>query len=170
MRLYLDRIASPIGAILIATDRRALCALDFEEYADRMRRLLERRYGSFEFVPAGDPLGTSSALRSYLTGNLRALDALEVDGGGTAFQRDVWSLLRSIAPGTTATYGELATLLHRPKAARAVGAANALNPIAIVVPCHRVIGARAGLTGYAGGLDRKRWLLAHEQHMPPLLA
>ncbi|HET8842556.1 MAG TPA: methylated-DNA--[protein]-cysteine S-methyltransferase, partial [Ktedonobacteraceae bacterium] len=104
-------------------------------------------------------------LRAYLAGDPRSLDAIPVDTGGTAFQQQVWSALRSIPLGTTTTYGELAASLGKPKAYRAVGATNALNPIAIVLPCHRVVGADASLTGYAGGLHRKDWLLRHERAM-----
>ena len=81
---------------------------------------------------------------------------------GTAFQREVWAALRTIPTGETTTYGRLASQLGRPKAMRAVGMANGANPISIIVPCHRVIGANASLTGYGGGLERKRWLLRHE--------
>ena len=170
MNLALDAVASPIGTILVATTERALCALDFEDYRERMVRLLERRFGDVVLEHADDPLGAASAVRAYFSGDFAAFDTLELDGGGTPFQARVWALLRTIAPGTTASYGRLATLLESPQAARAVGAANALNPIAIAVPCHRVIGANAALTGYAGGLARKRWLLAHEQRMLPLPA
>ena len=111
----------------------------------------------------GRPRRSEFRLRAYFAGDLRATEALAVETGGTPFQQDVWSELRRIAPGSTLTYGELAVRLGRgPAASRAVGLANSLNPVAIVVPCHRVIGANAGLTGYAGGLDKKAWLLRHE--------
>jgi methylated-DNA-[protein]-cysteine S-methyltransferase len=93
---------------------------------------------------------------------LTAIDSLPVKTGGTVFQRSVWAALRTIPTGKTTTYGRLAAGLSRPKAVRAVGMANGANPISIVVPCHRVIGADATLTGYGGGLERKRWLLQHE--------
>ena len=102
------------------------------------------------------------ALGRDFTGELHALDALPVATGGSAFQRRVWRALRDIPPGTTISYAELALRVERPSAFRAVGLANGANPIGIVVPCHRVIGSDGSLTGYGGGLERKRWLLAHE--------
>jgi methylated-DNA-[protein]-cysteine S-methyltransferase len=102
-------------------------------------------------------------LAAYFAGDLFAVDAIETRTGGTPFQRAVWSALRPIPPGTTVSYGELARAIGRPAASRAVGAANGANPIAIVVPCHRVIGANRTLTGYGGGLARKAWLLEHER-------
>ena len=104
----------------------------------------------------------SSALRAYLAGRLDALDALPVDAGGTPFQRECWAALRTIPAGTTWSYRQLAAAIGRPAAVRAVGLANGANPVGIVVPCHRVIGADGSLTGYGGGLERKRWLLEHE--------
>jgi len=160
--LQLDRIDSPIGTMLIVADGEQLCALDYEDYTQRMMTLLRQRYGTIELVPTTDPAGLSSRIRAYLAGDFQCLDAIAISTGGTAFQREVWSALRTIPPGTTLTYGELAVKLGRPTAYRAVGGTNALNPIAIVVPCHRVIGANASLTGYAGGLERKQWLLQHE--------
>ncbi|HLL80706.1 MAG TPA: methylated-DNA--[protein]-cysteine S-methyltransferase [Ktedonobacteraceae bacterium] len=160
--LQLDRIDSPIGDIVIVVDGERLCSLDYMEYESRMMTLLSRRYGQFKLEQAADPHGFSSRIRAYLAGDYHCLDEISVNTGGTVFQQEVWSALRSIPPGTTTTYGELAAKLGRPTAYRAVGAANALNPIAIVIPCHRVVGADASLTGYAGGLERKQWLLAHE--------
>jgi methylated-DNA-[protein]-cysteine S-methyltransferase len=101
-------------------------------------------------------------LAAYMDGELAALDSLAVSTGGTTFQKQVWRALREIPTGTTTSYGELAKRIGRPSAVRAVGLANGANPIGIVVPCHRVIGANGSLTGYAGGLQRKRWLIAHE--------
>jgi methylated-DNA-[protein]-cysteine S-methyltransferase len=160
--LQLDRIDSPLGTILIVVDGEQLCSLDYEDYEQRMMTLLRRRYDSVHLVPTIDPHGISSQLRAYFAGDYRCLDAIPVNTGGTTFQQHVWSALRTIPPGTTISYRELATKLGRPTAYRAVGGANALNPIAIVLPCHRVVGANASLTGYAGGLARKQWLLRHE--------
>ncbi|MDX2213435.1 MAG: methylated-DNA--[protein]-cysteine S-methyltransferase [Oculatellaceae cyanobacterium bins.114] len=162
MELLVDTIDSEIGSIFIISDGESLCALDYADYADRMRTLLTTRYGSFRLTPALDPAGVSSQLRAYLQGHYAALDPIAVNPGGTAFQRQVWSALRDIPPGVTVSYGELAAKLGKATAYRAVGMANSLNPVAIVIPCHRVIGANAALTGYAGGLERKRWLLKHE--------
>jgi methylated-DNA-[protein]-cysteine S-methyltransferase len=160
--LQLDRIDSPIGTILIVVDDGRLCSLDYADYEQRMMTLLQRRYGSFHLAQTNDPHGFSSRIRAYLAGDYLCLDAIPVSTGGTPFQQQVWSALRTIPPGTTMSYGELAAEVGRPTAYRAVGATNALNPVAIVLPCHRVVGANASLTGYAGGLERKQWLLQHE--------
>jgi methylated-DNA-[protein]-cysteine S-methyltransferase len=101
-------------------------------------------------------------VRDYLGGDLDALAPVVVETGGTPFQRSVWTALRDIPPGTTVSYRELARTIGSPAAVRAVGAANGANPISIVIPCHRVIGSDGSLTGYAGGMERKRWLLEHE--------
>ncbi len=110
------------------------------------------------------------ALADYFAGDLDAIADLPTAANGTAFQLSVWAALRQIPVGETVSYGALAARIGRPKAVRAVGLANGANPIAIVVPCHRVIGADASLTGYGGGLHRKRWLLAHECGGRPLFA
>lgn len=165
--LLIDHVQSPIGEVFVVSDGRALCAVDFDDYEDRMKALLARRGKRAHFEERDDPQGFSSALRAYFGGRLDALGDLPVEIGGTPFQRAVWTALREIPLGTTTTYGALATRLGRPSASRAVGAANGLNPVAIVVPCHRVIGASGSLTGYAGGLERKRWLLAHEGAVMP---
>jgi methylated-DNA-[protein]-cysteine S-methyltransferase len=162
IELLVDRVDSPLGTLLLVSGGGRLCALDFHDYAARMERLLRARYGAYELRDAEAPAGLSSALRAYFGGDACAVDEIVVDSGGTAFQREVWAALRAIPPGTTETYGALARRLGKPNAARAVGITNALNPIAIVVPCHRLIGANATLTGYAGGLHRKEWLLRHE--------
>jgi len=109
-----------------------------------------------------DPGGAVTALRAYFAGDLHALDRLTVDPMGTPFQLRVWSALRSVGVGRTASYTEIANAIGAPTATRAVGAANGANPIAIVVPCHRIIGAGGSLVGYGGGIERKRWLLEHE--------
>jgi methylated-DNA-[protein]-cysteine S-methyltransferase len=162
MKLLLDRITSPMGIILLVSDGESLCALDFADYEARMIRLLQKRYESVELVESIDPQGFSSKIQAYLAEDFSALNNIPVNAGGTDFQQLVWDGLRKISVGATLTYGELATQLGKPTASRAVGMANSLNPVAIVVPCHRVIGAKAKLTGYAGGLDRKQWLLTHE--------
>ena len=102
------------------------------------------------------------AVEAYFAGDVRALDGVAVKTGGTAFQRTVWAALRAIPPGETRSYGQLAAAIGSPKAVRAAGLANGQNPVAVIVPCHRVIGSNGTLTGYAGGLERKRWLLKHE--------
>lgn len=162
MRLRFAEIASPIGGIIVASEGRTVCAIEFVDHEKRMLAALRTRYGDFEPVATADADGVCARIRAYLRGTLDALDAIEVDGGGTDFQRTVWAELRRIAPGEVVTYGALAQRLGIPKSIRAVARANALNPVNIVVPCHRVIGANGALTGYSGGLARKRWLLEHE--------
>jgi methylated-DNA-[protein]-cysteine S-methyltransferase len=162
MELGIDRVRSPIGTITLVANEQALCALDFEDCRARMTTLLERRYGSVRLKKADDPGGFSCRVRAYLDGDLTALDAIPVDLGGTSFQRKVWARLRRITCGTTLSYAAVARAIGRPTAVRAVGATNGRNPVALVVPCHRVIGADGSLAGYAGGLRRKRWLLRHE--------
>jgi methylated-DNA-[protein]-cysteine S-methyltransferase len=160
--LFIDRVESELGQILVVTDEEAVCAVDFLDYEQRMMKLLVQQYSSIELVEKVNPQGVSDRISTYLAGDFNSLDEIPVKTGGTAFQQQVWLALRQILPGTTATYGELARRINRPNACRAVGMANSLNPIAIVLPCHRIIGANGSLTGYAGGLGRKRWLLQHE--------
>ena len=160
--LLTDTLESPIGRLVLVSDAEQLCALDYVESTERMNRLLQRRYQQFRLRQVPNPLGVTQQLRDYLGGKLDAIDSIQVDTGGTAFQQKVWATLRTISPGTTRTYRDVAEQIGRPNAWRAVGRANALNPISIVVPCHRLIGANGALTGYAGGLERKHWLLRHE--------
>lgn len=162
MRLAFDEILSPIGTVVLVASAGRLCALDYEDCRDRLTNWLVHRYTTVIEVPTPNPFGFSSAVRDYFSGDLCALDTIPIDPGGTEFQRAVWQGLRRIPPGCTSTYGALAARLGWPAAARAVGAANAGNPLSIVIPCHRLIGKNGSLTGYAGGLARKRWLLAHE--------
>jgi len=158
-----DEIACALGTIVIAARAGRLCSLDFGDGRDRVRASLAQRYGASSVRRARDPFGLSGRIRAYLAGDLGAIDQIPVETGGTAFQRRVWAALRRIPAGTAITYSDLAREIGRPSAVRAAGAANARNPIAIVVPCHRVIGKDGLLTGYAGGLSRKRWLLTHER-------
>lgn len=160
--LVLDHVTSPIGTILVVAEKDKLCALDYADYKPRMLRLLEQRYPNFRLVEGSNPNGFCGILQTYLAGDFKSVENIPVATGGTPFQQQVWQALRSIPAGTTTTYGALATKLGKPAASRAVGYANSLNPIAIVLPCHRVVGSNAELTGYAGGLERKRWLLEHE--------
>ena len=163
--LQLDHIDSPIGTILIVVDGERLCSLDYADYEPRMLTLLQHRYGPIHLAQTTDPCGFSSRIRDYFAGDYRCLDAFPVCTDGTPFQQQVWSILRTIPPGTTINYGEIAAKLGKPTAYRAVGGANALNPIPIVLPCHRVVGADTSLTGYGGGIERKRWLLQHEGYV-----
>jgi methylated-DNA-[protein]-cysteine S-methyltransferase len=162
-RLLLDRVPTPIGESLLVTDEAGrLRALDWSDYEPRLRRLLRRHYGATALSLGRAPRRLCAALDAYFAGDLGALDGIDCATGGTAFQRRVWAALRTIPAGRTLSYGALAARIGAPKAVRAVGLANGANPIGVVVPCHRVIGADGSLTGYGGGLERKRWLLAHE--------
>lgn len=164
LRFILDRQATPIGDMLLVADETgALRGLDWHDYEPRMRLLLRRQYDAEPALLAGRaPPAIRDDLDAYYAGDLAALDRIPVASGGTGFQRDVWAALRAIPAGTTVTYGALARRIGRDAAVRAVGAANGANPIGVVVPCHRVIGADGSLTGYGGGMARKRWLLRHE--------
>ncbi|HVP38819.1 MAG TPA: methylated-DNA--[protein]-cysteine S-methyltransferase [Candidatus Saccharimonadales bacterium] len=153
---------SPIGPLeLFATDR-GLCGVELPGTTHSVRKRLARRFGKFETRTAPDPARAVSSLKAYFGGRLDALDEVTTDPGGTPFERRVWAALRAIPAGKTTTYAKLAERIGAPGSARAVGGANARNPVAVVVPCHRVVAAGGGLGGYAGGLKRKRWLLDHE--------
>ncbi|MCB1748382.1 MAG: methylated-DNA--[protein]-cysteine S-methyltransferase [Gammaproteobacteria bacterium] len=160
--LWRDTVATPLGELVVLAADDGLKAVEFAAADRRIERLLARRYATAEIVPLRDPLGAVTALVRYFDGQLDALADLPRAAPGTAFQQRLWAVLGDIPPGRTTTYGALAAQLGRPRAARAVGAANGANPLAIVVPCHRVLGADGALTGYAGGTWRKRWLLDHE--------
>ena len=137
-------------------------ALDFADFEARMMRLLGRHSPGFSLTDGRAPETVRRAVEAYFAGDVRALDGVAVKTGGTDFQRSVWAALRAIPAGETRSYGQLAAAIGSPKAVRAAGLANGQNPVAVIVPCHRVIGANGTLTGYAGGLERKRWLLRHE--------
>lgn len=165
LHLVMNQLETPIGELLIVEDHEGnLRAVDWTDHESRMRRLLRLHYGDggFTLEPARKPSNVTKAISRYFAGDLTAIDNLPVQTGGTPFQRDVWRALREIACGRTLSYAQLAERIGRPTAVRAVGLANGSNPIGIVVPCHRVIGANGSLTGYGGGIERKRWLLAHE--------
>ena len=163
MSLQLDRIASPMGELRIVFDEEGrLRALDFEDYAGRNLNLMRRQYGDAPITEGEAPASIREPLEAYFNGDLKALERIEVATNGTAFQEAAWAALRAIPAGDTRSYAQQAAAIGRPKAVRAIGLANGSNPVAIVNPCHRVIGSDGELTGYGGGLERKRWLLAHE--------
>ena len=169
--LHLDRMATPIGIALLVSDADGvLCALDWEEYEPRMKQLLRLQYGAVTLRNARAPAETRAALTAYFKGHLDRLGAIAWRVGGTPFQRKVWTALPKIPAGTTMSYGALAAKLDMPKAMRAVGHANGSNPLSVVLPCHRLIGAGGSLVKYGGGLERKRWLLAHEGVVLPKAA
>lgn len=161
-RLDLYPLRSPLGKLLLVSAGERLAALDYEGGEARLWHLLHARWGEIELKRVARAPAAAAHLQAYFAGELGALDAVGVESRGTAFQEEVWAALRRIPAGTTVTYGELAASLARPGASRAVGHASGQNPVAIVVPCHRVVGARGALAGYSGGLEKKRWLLAHE--------
>lgn len=153
-------VETPLGALRLLVAEGVLRAVLFPE--EEESRLLARLGLAGRPVRAADPLGIVDRMRAYFTGDLLALDGVAVEPGGSAFAREVRLALRRIPPGTTRSYGELAATLGRPRAVRAVGRANATNPVPIVLPCHRVIGRDGRLTGYGGGIGRMAWLLRHE--------
>jgi methylated-DNA-[protein]-cysteine S-methyltransferase len=157
--LLCDEFDSPVGRLSLAvTERGVIRQLSF----DRIRLPANARAKEAE-----NPFELRLRLQSYFDGNVGELDQLQAEALGTDFQRRVWAALRAIPVGTTTTYKQIAVALGKPTAMRAVGGANHVNPIGIVVPCHRVIGHDGTLTGYAGGLKRKAWLLAHEARHAP---
>jgi methylated-DNA-[protein]-cysteine S-methyltransferase len=166
LQLWMDRIDTPIGEMLIVTDGDGnLRAADWTDHETRMRRLLRLHYGdnAFRLEANSNPNGLIDGIRRYFEGVISAIDCLPVQTAGTPFQSTVWLALRQIPCGTTISYAQLAERIGRPLAVRAVGLANGSNPVGVVVPCHRVIGSNGSLTGYGGGIERKRWLLEHER-------
>ena len=171
MSHILSRLPSPLGDLLaITAPDGTLHALDFADYAERLQRLFARHHPGAAVVEGPAPAALTAALAAYFAGDLAAIDTLSVARIGSDFQRKVWAALRAIPAGETRSYGQLAVAIGQPTASRAIGLANGANPIGIVVPCHRVIGSGGALTGYAGGVERKAWLLRHEGALAPLLA
>lgn len=165
LSLFMDRTDTPLGELILAADGDGCLRLvDWTEHEARALRLLHQQYRGtiVTLVPKRNPGGLTAAMLAYFAGQLSAIDGLPVATAGTPFQRTVWQALRAIPCGSAVSYAELAQRIGRPNAVRAVGHANGSNPVGIVVPCHRVIGADGTLTGYGGGLPRKQWLLAHE--------
>jgi methylated-DNA-[protein]-cysteine S-methyltransferase len=156
--ILIDAIDSPVGVLTIAERAGRVCLLHFG--AD-VPDVFDRWY-------PGEPrtrqpiAGLRSLLDRYFTGEMGVIDSIPVELNGTPFQQNVWKTLRRIPCGTTISYAELARRIGDPGAVRAVGTANGANPVAVIVPCHRVIGSNGKLTGYGGGLERKQWLLEHE--------
>lgn len=161
--LFLDRMPTPMGEAVLVTDADGfLRAFDWTTHEARLMTLLRRQNPPTQLQPRTAPHAIRANFEAYFGGRLDALGAVPWRTGGTEFQRSVWTALCSIPVGETLTYKGLAQRIGRPAAIRAVGLANGANPVAIVVPCHRVIGSDGSLTGYGGGLDRKHWLLSHE--------
>lgn len=165
LTLLMERSPTPLGDMLVVTDEQGLLrALDWGDHESDMLRLMRNHYrkDAIDLREARRPTPAMQAMLAYFDGDLAGIDHLPVLTGGTDFQRQVWAALREIPCGTTISYQELAKRIGKPLAVRAVGMANNANPISIVIPCHRVIGSDRTLTGYGGGLHRKRWLLEHE--------
>jgi methylated-DNA-[protein]-cysteine S-methyltransferase len=166
-RLDYDEIETPLGRLtLVANEAGELHLVGWLHEHERIERALRRYAAIYVLERSKNPHALSEALQAYFAGELAAIDALPVASIGSEFQRRVWRVLRTIACGQTLSYGEVARRIGQPSAVRAVGLANGANPVGIVVPCHRVIGANGTLTGYGGGVERKRWLLEHEGAAP----
>lgn len=156
-------LPSPLGDIVVIADGAGvLHGLDFAGDGGRLERLVARYWPGARIVDGPAPAAVARALEAYFAGEVRALDALPVAEAGTDFQRRTWAALRAIPAGAAWSYADLARAVGRPAAVRAVGQANGANPVSLVQPCHRVVASGGGLGGYAGGLARKAWLLAHE--------
>jgi methylated-DNA-[protein]-cysteine S-methyltransferase len=162
--LAISRLETPIGVALLAIDEGGyLRAFDWEDYGNRQVKLLARFNGGALSITEGTaPAAIRQAVAAYFDGDLNALSTIPWRTGGTEFQLKCWKALCEIPAGSTASYAEQAVKIGKPTAMRAVGLANGCNPVGVIVPCHRVIGANGSITGYGGGLWRKRWLLQHE--------
>ena len=162
MLIEFSHLDSPVGGVLVAASAEGLCALDFTDLEVEARKRLGRAHPDAMFGTGPRANKAAKCVKAYFDGDLNALEDLEVAACGTPFQKKVWAALREIPLGTTSSYSKIAASIGNPSAVRAVGASNGRNPIALVVPCHRVIAADGTLCGYAGGLWRKQWLLKHE--------
>jgi methylated-DNA-[protein]-cysteine S-methyltransferase len=162
MRIDIATIESPLGKLTAAAHGPRVCLVHFGPASASVRSSLQSWYPDAEIAATANPGGVVDVLQRYFGGDLESLDDIEVELNGTSFQKNVWLALRSVKAGTTMSYSQLAKQVGSPAAVRAVGAANGANPVAVVLPCHRIIGSNGSLTGYGGGLHRKRWLLDHE--------
>jgi methylated-DNA-[protein]-cysteine S-methyltransferase len=174
LQLFRSIISTPLGDMLALASDEGLCALEFTTIAgpdrgrDRLPRLdarLARWFPPHEVIDEDSAVITRARawLTAYFNGTGAEIGDLPLDLRGAPFEKRVWTALTAIPPGQTTSYGAIARVLAADGASRAVGAANGANPVAIIVPCHRVIGATGSLTGYGGGLDRKTWLIDHER-------
>jgi len=168
MRLSRAIVKTPLGEMLVLASDEGLCALEFTGPKKRLPKLearLKNWFPPHEIVERRAPVITRTRewLARYFDGAEAGVSDLTIQMHGAPFELKVWKALLRIPAGETRSYGAIAKEVGSPDAARAVGAANGANPIAIVVPCHRVIGSSGSLTGYGGGLDRKSWLLDHER-------
>jgi O-6-methylguanine DNA methyltransferase len=167
MQLSRAILSTPLGDMLALDSGDGLCALEFTgpQRLTRLETRLRRYFPSHAILDRETPAiaRTRAWLDAYFAGTSADISELRLDMRGAAFEQRVWTALRAIPPGETTSYGTIAKALGSAGASRAVGMANGANPIAIIVPCHRVIGASGSLTGYGGGLDRKTWLIDHER-------
>jgi methylated-DNA-[protein]-cysteine S-methyltransferase len=174
MQLFRTVLPTPLGDMLALASDKGLCALEFttvvgpnrgQERLSRLNARLERWFPPHTVVDGETPTIARARrwLAAYFEGTSAEVGDLPLDMRGAAFETRVWSALLTIPPGQTTSYGAMAKALGSLRASRAVGAANGANPVAIIVPCHRVIGSSGSLTGYGGGLDRKTWLIDHER-------
>lgn len=159
--LQIQTILSPLGSIDLVAQSQRLISVDFSDCRARMHRLLAKRLGSVTLKPQAHEFG--DRLQTYFDGEIDALNHVNLVLQGTPFQNKVWNALTQVKTGQTMTYGELADQINQPKAAQAVGRANALNPILIFIPCHRIVGRNQQMVGYSGGVNRKQWLIKHEK-------
>jgi len=153
-------LATPVGDLTLLLDDNTVLICEFSDHSERVDRQIDRFYADAKITTGKCPQLVEKALQAYFGGDIDALDPLDTDPLGTPFERSVWQALRAIPAGATDSYGALAKRLN--SSPRAVGRANGRNPVGLIHPCHRIIGADGSLTGYAGGLDRKEWLLKHE--------
>jgi methylated-DNA-[protein]-cysteine S-methyltransferase len=173
--MHATTLPTPVGPFTLLVDGDGVCAAGFTDRAETLRRRLDPARRAARIQAAGDPGGVAAAVRAYFAGELEALDEITVSQAGDPARQGAWRALRSVPAGRTIGYrrlGELAGLADAatdPFGARAAGAACAANNVAVIVPCHRVVGADGRLTGYLWGLPRKRWLLDHEAALPSLL-
>jgi methylated-DNA-[protein]-cysteine S-methyltransferase len=167
MTIEIAAYHSPLGEVMMALRDARVCALAFTDRWPPIERRLAQRFGTAAPRRDGAVKTVARRLDAYFAGDLQALDEVAIDPGGTAFQGAVWAVLRRVPAGQTTTYAALARTIGSPRAVRAVGAANAANPIWLIIPCHRAIGSDGRLVGYAGGVERKRWLLEHEGALQP---
>lgn len=165
--LTISQLETPIGSLTIAVDHQnRIVICEFSDHDDRVARQLARFYQGHTATKAPLQTAIANAFSAYFGGDPNALDGIVTDPVGTEFEKRVWAWLREIPSGATTSYGDMASALG--SSPRAVGRANGRNPVALIHPCHRVIGADGSLTGYAGGLERKEWLLQHEGALLPL--
>jgi methylated-DNA-[protein]-cysteine S-methyltransferase len=172
IRCWQRFVETPVGTMWLVADEHALRVAVFADGHEATPAGLDDLVGG----PCAIVEGTcealdraADALADFWAGDVAALDTVPVAPHGTKFQHAVWDVLRTIPHGKTLTYGEVARRIDRPSASRAVGAANHVNPIALFIPCHRVIGSGGRLVGYGGGLDRKQRLLEHEGALAPAM-